>query len=337
MPRAEHAPAGRGRARPGLGRRGVRLEPGCLSGAGVRPRSVQSRTDPGSVRSRRWSGACPAPGSVRSRAGSVRGRPGLRALSGMARRRAAEPAERRLIRRFPSRAARSPTSRPRPRPPSPPPGERTRQAEVGGAWPQHPAPPPEPALLGPRGPPAAWRGGNPGAGPAPPAPSLPPGPEPPAGTGRDWAGRAGPRGDFSLSVSRSSETVGSGGCAPHPTRGGGSCTCAGRGARAGRTRSGDPAPVLSARFSSARRPPIHPGPGRRPKPPAPRPPRIPVAPPPGHGADAAGDRWGRGGTDDAAGPGQPATGSPQKESGPPAKKWDGPAVGKGPLGKSVPA
>lgn len=178
-----------------------------------------------------------------------------------------------------------------------------------------------------------------------PAPSLPPLRAPSRRPGSDETGQggraglrsAGSRGDFSLSVSRSSETVGSGVCAPHPTRGGGSCTCAGRGARAGRTRSGDPAPVLSARFSSARRPPIYPGPGRRPKPPAPRPPRIPVAPPPGHGADAAGERWGHGGTDDAAGPGQPATGSPQKESGRPAKKWDGPAVGKGPLGKSVPA
>ncbi|XP_073666308.1 uncharacterized protein [Tursiops truncatus] len=109
----------------------------------------------------------------------------------------------------------------------------------GGAWPQRPAPPPEPALLGPRGPPAAWRGGNPGAGPAsvPPPRPLPPLRAPSRRPGSDETGQggraglrsAGSRGDFSLSVSRSSETVGSGGCAPHPTRGGGSCTCAGRG------------------------------------------------------------------------------------------------------------
>ncbi|XP_020955658.1 collagen alpha-1(III) chain-like [Sus scrofa] len=378
MPRAAHAPAGRGRARPGRGQPGagvrpesvgrlylpgicaepgsiqgrgppeVRPAPGSVrdlrgagvcpawgrSGAGVRPRSVQSRRDLGSVRSRSRSGSARA----QSRAGAPprstwgRGPFGLRPETGSVGgllESGSVPARGRGGAGTSHRGRRGRRRRGRGRLRLPRLQARGHAARGGVAWPPRPAPPPEPALLGPRGPPAAGRGGNPSAGPAsrlpPPlrVPSRRPGLDE---TGGGRAGRPVPAGflgrllSFRFSILR----------APPGPRGGGSGTCAGggrgRGARAPGTWRRDRLPGSPLRAA----PPSTLGRAGLGRPP-PRGPRafqsrrcLALA---RTRLETDGDAAGQ------TGPRQPAEGPPSKRRGDlPAEKWDRPAVGK-----SIPA
>lgn len=155
----------------------------------------------------------------------------------------------------------------------------------GGAETRAPGPPPRPQ-------------------PGPPHRLLPlPAPEPRAVTGRETGegGRGGPAlagalGETSLSVSRSAELPGSGGCRPSPARRGRelhACQGWGRG-RAGSRRAGRRTVCVALVAASLPRPAC--------APPLRVLPLIPVVPPPGRSSDAAADGRGRGGTHPARQP-----------------------------------